>query len=96
MIYTVIIYTYAIPSLAQRRASVPARIAYYAYWLGLAAQGGFGQLPMCVSCGLGTGNWCDSCENAGLTFTWGGNRMFGSALCTVCDDLIPCAVCGRA
>ena len=85
--------SFAIPSLAQRRASPVASIAFYAHWLSLG-----GALPMCMTCGLGTGNWCDHCEDQGHTFTWeagGWYDMVGKPFCTRCeeDDLVVCRVC---
>ena len=88
--------SFAIPSLAERRASRVAALAYYAYWVSLANQGGHDILPMCKTCGLGTGNWCDKCENQGHTFEWRSRTRVGQAYCTICerDATVVCRVCG--
>ena len=86
--------SFAIPTLEQRRASRVASRAFYAYWLSVG-----GNLPMCETCGLGTGNWCDTCENQGRTFQWGGwqnQTMVGTPYCTRCENEaeVVCRVCG--
>ena len=85
--------TYAIPSLDERRASISrvASLAFYAYWIFMG-----GDLPMCETRGLGTGNWCDTCKNQGRPFKWGRQVMVGKPLCSICerDAQVRCHVCG--
>ena len=76
--------TYALPSLDERRASRVASLAFYAYWIFMGGDLQLGS-PMCETCGLGTGNWCDTCENQGRTFKWKGQVMAGKPLCSICD-----------
>ena len=82
--------TFTIPSLAERRACGCARVAFYAYWISIG-----GDLPMCLTCGLGTGNWCDTCELHGEAFEWKGQPMVGKPLCTICENdvNVVCVVC---
>ena len=44
----------------------------------------------CVSCGLNTGNWCEICARAGLTFmSFHGQPLVGNPLCSRCETLEP-------
>ena len=44
----------------------------------------------CVSCGKNTGNWCEICASAGLTFTsFHGQPLVGNPLCSRCETLEP-------
>lgn len=98
--------TYAMPTLAQRRAEPSARVAYYAnivrnYEATFAGvpfeERAWHVIAMCTACGANTGNWCDTCEAQGRTFTahWG-QLMVGSPLCSTCEDLdeVACLLCG--
>lgn len=99
--------TYAMPTLAERRAEPAARIAHFAR-IAQEHDRQFAGVPfeerdwhliaMCNACGQNTGSWCDHCESAGRRFTtvWG-QEMAGSPLCTRCEgDRVTCNVCGRA
>ena len=97
--------TYALPTLAERRAQPAARIAYFAHvvreherqFAGVPfEQRTWHVVAMCVSCGRSAASWCDNCELAGRRFTtvWG-QEMVGSPLCHNCEgDGVACTVCG--
>ena len=79
-----------VPTYKQRLESSAARAAYYAYWLHFATHFDFigntpniheiaASLPMCPSCGMGTGNFCNTCAGP---------------LCNLCEDKnLPCPKC---
>ena len=53
---------------------------------------------MCLTCGQGTGNWCDECQLAGRTFVFnfgGGDQpLVGMPYCTVCENApFDCRAC---
>ena len=89
--------TYLAPLPAQRHASVTARVAHYARYVQMMHYAGQAVMPMCLTCGEGTGNWCDPCEFAGRVWPHAGlmtGLMQGTPLCTDCERTHkPCRVC---
>ena len=82
-------------SMAARRASPQARHTYY--WRALEnfeREPGLVHMGSCVSCGQATGNYCDTCVDAGRSFDVpSGLVLSGSPLCSTCEVEFHCYVC---
>ena len=94
---------FVLPDLAQRRSELSARMAYWSHVLATnerdfhgvpLRERGWLPVAMCRACGVNTGNWCDTCEELGYTFTSHFRQeLVGSPLCTRCEDEVVCPVC---
>ena len=96
--------TYLTPPEEARRVpgrdGLTARIAFYTLCVRHAIAGGPTHtteqgvpfvllMPMCLCCGMATGNWCFGCESM--------HQVFSTPRCTRCEThRITCPVCGLA
>jgi len=92
-----VVLTYAFPSMHDRLVCSAAAIAHYARYVEARLFADLPVMPMCLCCGMGTGNWCDACEVSGVIWLMPGTAtdlMRGSPLCTECEEVLrPCRVC---
>ena len=96
--------TYLTPPEEARRVpgrdGLTARIAFYTLCIRHALAGGPTHttqqgvpfvliMPMCLCCGMATGNWCFGCETA--------HQVFSTPRCTRCEThRLTCPICGLA
>ena len=86
--------TYALPDTDERRASRAARAAFWAFMVRWHLENDMVPVAACRACGRNTGNWCDGCEAAGLTFvSYTGQTLLGKPLCNECEGDDVCPIC---
>ena len=91
-----VILTYSVPTLEQRRENWAARVAYFAHVLNTHVIEP-ARRYMCYCCGApGPGNWCNTCEVQGNCPIPGQPRMI-TPICNACSAMnLTCPICGVA
>ena len=90
---SLVILTYSVPSLEQRRANWAARVAYYAWVLNNYPIEPAGRY-MCYCCGApGPANWCNTCEFRDNRPVPGQPHMI-TPICNTCVTMnLTCPIC---